>query len=628
MKKRMVALLTLAIFLVGIFGSNVAVMATQAGPANGATATVVNVPVKNPAGGAVYDPNMMDLQLKTTNPANSRTAYCFNATKEMPSEDGTTGYTLASDQGESGYLKLAAKPRTEFDTLRNHVRNVVWNGYPYLAGSWKGVVGDPAGYEKKYEMTNKARLTELYNMQVTQQAIWFYTDSKVTTGPLAPDISKLVAAAKLNPAPANFKLDLYNSNAPKFQNVVALVQPASSKNDVVKVKVESEWLDENGVSAYTGERARVSYEIYEGNSATKDKLLATYEADRNGNATIPLINDEGTYTIREVFVKDAESFKVRQNDQVVNLKQVPPSQVTFKNVFTGIEPGGDDPIASVTLPVGAEVTLDDRRPNDGTFTAVLKDSAGNTVESKTNSGKVITFSPLSFDQEGTYTYTLTEVAGSNQDIKYDPASYELTVTVTKELTPIEKKPILKVQSSWKKNGATYDRLVPAFENTTIKHETTSLTVNKVWKNDKINSRPQYVNVQLYRNGTAYGDLVRLDANNHWSYTWKDLDVAYKWSVNEPTVPTGYTKTVKTNSTTWTITNTAKAAGITVPNTTKPTTKPVITKPNTMRVDRGTPQTDDTSHLNWWVTGATISLGGMCLIALLWILSRRKQQGKK
>ena len=255
---------------------------------------------------------------------------------------------------------------------------------------------------------------------------------------------------------------------------------------------------------------------------------------------------------------------------------------------------------------------------------------------------MVTFNPLTFKEEGTYVYTLTELQGDNKNVKYDTTTYELTVTVTKIVLASGKNAVLKIDSSWKKNGEAYNGLVPIFTNTTQKVETATLTVNKVWASDKASSRPKSVNMQLYRDGSAYGAPVQLDANNNWSYTWKDLDKNYKWTVDEPTVPTGYTKTSKTTGTVCTITNTGKVTAITTPSTTKPTTtkpsttrtsntkttKPTITKPDTTSSDRSTPQTGDTTHLDWWVTGAIISLAGMCMIGLMWMLSRRKQYGKK
>ena len=46
MKKRMTAILTLAIFLVGVFGSSVTALATQTTPIKGVTVT--DMPIKNP----------------------------------------------------------------------------------------------------------------------------------------------------------------------------------------------------------------------------------------------------------------------------------------------------------------------------------------------------------------------------------------------------------------------------------------------------------------------------------------------------------------------------------------------------------------------------------------------------
>jgi len=81
-------------------------------------------------------------------------------------------------------------------------------------------------------------------------------------------------------------------------------------------------------------------------------------------------------------------------------------------------------------------------------------------------------------------------------------------------------------------------------------EKTSVTVNKVWddKNNQDGIRPASVKVQLYANGTEYGEAVELNETGKWTYTWADLDkkasgkdIAY--TVDEVEVPTGYKKTV-------------------------------------------------------------------------------------
>lgn len=54
---------------------------------------------------------------------------------------------------------------------------------------------------------------------------------------------------------------------------------------------------------------------------------------------------------------------------------------------------------------------------------------------------------------------------------------------------------------------------------------TELTVKKEWKdiNDKIIS-PEIVKiaVQLFKNGSKFGSIQELGANNNWTYTFKDL----------------------------------------------------------------------------------------------------------
>lgn len=54
--------------------------------------------------------------------------------------------------------------------------------------------------------------------------------------------------------------------------------------------------------------------------------------------------------------------------------------------------------------------------------------------------------------------------------------------------------------------------------------TVSKSVKKVWndENNKENARPTVVQVQLYADGKAYGQKVKLNEKNNWSYTWGKL----------------------------------------------------------------------------------------------------------
>ena len=73
----------------------------------------------------------------------------------------------------------------------------------------------------------------------------------------------------------------------------------------------------------------------------------------------------------------------------------------------------------------------------GEFSFVLKDAAGNVVETvKNDAAGNVTFSELSFDNTkvGTHTYTVEEVIPENKEagMTYDTMKAEVTITVTKE----------------------------------------------------------------------------------------------------------------------------------------------------------------------------------------------------
>ncbi|HHX69258.1 MAG: Cna B-type domain-containing protein [Miniphocaeibacter sp.] len=77
-------------------------------------------------------------------------------------------------------------------------------------------------------------------------------------------------------------------------------------------------------------------------------------------------------------------------------------------------------------------------------------------------------------------------------------------------------------------------------------ETTSLTAEKVWKDNdnKTKARPSYIEVQLYKNDKVEGAVVKLDADNKWTYTWDNLpktedDKIVDYTVKEVNVPKGY-----------------------------------------------------------------------------------------
>lgn len=83
--------------------------------------------------------------------------------------------------------------------------------------------------------------------------------------------------------------------------------------------------------------------------------------------------------------------------------------------------------------------------------------------------------------------------------------------------------------------------------TNTHHESTSVTVNKVWddKNDQDDIRPDSVVVNLLADGTEI-DNIELNEDNNWTYTFTDLPVnqngskiSYTVTEDSITVPTGF-----------------------------------------------------------------------------------------
>jgi len=80
-----------------------------------------------------------------------------------------------------------------------------------------------------------------------------------------------------------------------------------------------------------------------------------------------------------------------------------------------------------------------------------------------------------------------------------------------------------------------------------------ISVNKVWYGTGV-AHPTSVEITLYRDGVVY-DTVTLSAENDWNYTWEDLTDEFQWTVDEASVPSGYTKTVRRDGNSFTVVNT-------------------------------------------------------------------------
>ena len=243
-------------------------------------------------------------------------------------------------------------------------------------------------------------------------------------------------------------------------------------------------------------------------------------------------------------------------------------------------PGGGPDSTSVTLK--AEKLLDGKAPKDDTFVFVLRDEDGSILQKVHNDGKNITFDALKFSEEGRFVYTITEKEGSDDTILYDTTVYKVVIEVTEEDGKYH------ADVTMKKDGDSYSE-TPVFENQTKDAEKQSVSVEKVWLDGGNQNRPKMVEVQLLKDGEAYGESIVLNGENGWQHTWNDLEKEAVWTVAEISEFDGYTSAISHKDNVWTITNTIPG------NPDDPDTPDDPDDPDTPDTtdipDDGTPRTD-------------------------------------
>jgi len=137
----------------------------------------------------------------------------------------------------------------------------------------------------------------------------------------------------------------------------------------------------------------------------------------------------------------------------------------------------------------------------------------------------------------------------------------------------------------------------------------SKTVSKNWADNynQDGSRPDSIEVQLFADGAACGSPVKLNANDGWAYTWKELDKmcngnSITYSVKEITEAAGYKASYSDD--TFTITNTHTPGTVTTTST----------------------KTGDTGNIGLWIALLSISIAGTA--CLLWNRRGRQRKAKR
>lgn len=233
----------------------------------------------------------------------------------------------------------------------------------------------------------------------------------------------------------------------------------------------------------------------------------------------------------------------------------------WHNVYKGM------PVVETTFQIKATKNVDNAPATDekydGKFSFELQEKNGEnwkTIDSVTNTDSAIVFDNLGkFGTEGTHYYKIVETASALSDVTIDGEPVYVKAVIKKN----GNKMVATVTYYSDENYAT-EVSDPSFNNTTVITEKTEVSVEKKWADNENQDRvrPGSIQVQLYADETAQGDPIELNEDNGWKYTWSNLEKKsgsndIEYTVDEVSVPAGYTKTVIANEgkTEYTITNT-------------------------------------------------------------------------
>lgn len=151
-----------------------------------------------------------------------------------------------------------------------------------------------------------------------------------------------------------------------------------------------------------------------------------------------IIYDDSTYLAIITIGHDLESntlyLKNKALSHEINGELSDAQEIIFRNT-TKQTPPPVDPDPEPKDPTPAKVSISGEKylntlvPTTQ-FDFILKDASGNVIETVKNDGKNITFSDLTFNDNGIYNYTVSEVAGDDGMVTYDDTIYNVTITVT------------------------------------------------------------------------------------------------------------------------------------------------------------------------------------------------------
>lgn len=168
----------------------------------------------------------------------------------------------------------------------------------------------------------------------------------------------------------------------------------------------------------------------------------TYVYEVSEEAALGFLCDTTVYTVTVTVERDLVSGEMIVGEPVITMPnpEPAPDPLPEGTVYQEIIPADGLVFRNTTkrgnrVPDDAKWQLKGTKTLDGEkaggFTFKMVDEKGNESIVTSKADGSITFPKQTYDEKGTYTYTITEVAGGDETIVYDPSVYTVTVTVKK-----------------------------------------------------------------------------------------------------------------------------------------------------------------------------------------------------
>lgn len=193
-----------------------------------------------------------------------------------------------------------------------------------------------------------------------------------------------------------------------------------------------------------------------------DLTVGTYAVDESGrlmiNGLLP-----GQYKLVETVVSDGyqplKNEIILTVDEIGNLAVEEAPEIYLDEIGTLIVKNKLNP---TKVELNGIKYLDNEVAGDFFFTLSFGNETVETVASGDDG--MFRFGELSFDEEGEYVYTVSEVIGDHEDITYNTSVYTVTITVTE----VDNR--LNAEVSILKNGIAYDDMI-RFDNSSYNPDT-------------------------------------------------------------------------------------------------------------------------------------------------------------